>query len=85
MISRSHNRKWRLMPTAFASPILFTTGPITPPCTMETIIPTTANDEYFAELALWFGVSGGDLPAVLPNVGRFFTPVTGGRPLGFMS
>jgi uncharacterized protein (DUF1501 family) len=47
--------------------------------------PTTAVDEYFAELALWFGVSSSELVDVLPNIGRFYTPISGGRPLGFMS
>lgn len=46
--------------------------------------PTTSVDEYFAELALWFGVSGGDLDIILPNIARFYTPTTGGRPLGFL-
>jgi uncharacterized protein (DUF1501 family) len=46
--------------------------------------PTTSVDEYFAELALWFGVSGSDLATVLPNIGSFYSPVSGGRPLGFM-
>ena len=47
--------------------------------------PTTSVDEYFAELALWFDVAGGDLETILPNIGRFYTPMTGGRPLGFMA
>jgi uncharacterized protein (DUF1501 family) len=47
--------------------------------------PTTSVDEYFGELALWFGVSGEDLRYVLPNASRFFTPVSGGRPLGFLA
>lgn len=47
--------------------------------------PTTSVDEYFGELALWFGVSGGDLGHVLPNANRFFSPVSGGRPLGFLA
>jgi uncharacterized protein (DUF1501 family) len=34
-------------------------------------IPTLAVDEYSATLARWFGVSTGDLPTVLPNIGRF--------------
>ncbi|WOO42809.1 DUF1501 domain-containing protein [Rubellicoccus peritrichatus] len=47
------------------------------------LIPTTSVDQYFAELALWFGVSPQDLPTVLPNVTNFYTPgVT--PPLGFM-
>ncbi|MEL7058812.1 MAG: DUF1501 domain-containing protein [Acidobacteriota bacterium] len=47
------------------------------------LIPTTSCDEYFAELALWFGVAPADLPTVLPNVGRFFTPGSG-APIGFV-
>lgn len=47
------------------------------------LIPTTSVDEYFAELALWFGVSPQDLPAVLPNIGNFFTPGPTG-PLGML-
>ncbi len=48
------------------------------------LIPTTSVDEYFAELALWFGVSPQDLSIVLPNVTNFFTPGPTG-PLGMMS
>lgn len=48
------------------------------------LIPTTSVDEYFAELALWFGVSPQDLPIVLPNVTNFFTPGANG-PLGMFS
>ena len=47
--------------------------------------PTTAVDNYFAELALWFGVNRGDLDQVLPNVTRFFDPTSNDTPLGFMS
>jgi uncharacterized protein (DUF1501 family) len=42
-------------------------------------IPTTSVDEYSATLATWFGVSATDLPAVLPNIGRFAR-----RDLGFL-
>ncbi|MGE9295198.1 MAG: DUF1501 domain-containing protein [Puniceicoccales bacterium] len=48
------------------------------------LIPTTSVDEYFAELALWFGVSPQDLDAVLPNIGNFINPGPAG-PLGFLS
>ena len=34
-------------------------------------VPTTATEEYFAELALWFGVTPGDLDLILPNVNQF--------------
>ncbi|MEM1264002.1 MAG: DUF1501 domain-containing protein [Pseudomonadota bacterium] len=47
-------------------------------------IPTTAVDEYFAELALWFGVGTNDIDYVLPNLRAFYTPGTP-PPLGFMS
>jgi uncharacterized protein (DUF1501 family) len=43
-------------------------------------IPTTAIDQYGATLASWFGVSGADLPAVFPNIGRF-----GPTTLGFLA
>jgi uncharacterized protein (DUF1501 family) len=36
-------------------------------------VPSTSVDEYAARLALWFGVSVTDLPAVLPNMSRFNT------------
>ncbi len=43
-------------------------------------IPTTSVDEYNATLATWFGVKPGDLPVILPNIGRFARPN-----LGFMA
>ena len=48
------------------------------------IIPTTSCDEYFAELALWFGASSSDLDQIFPNINNFWTPTPGGGPLGFM-
>ncbi len=46
-------------------------------------LPAVSVDEYFAELALWLGVSASDLPSVLPRINTFYTP---GRtpPVGFM-
>ena len=49
------------------------------------LIPTTSTDQYYAELALWFGASPSDLPYVLPNINNFWTPTSGSRPIGFMS
>ena len=46
--------------------------------------PTTSVDEYFAELALWFGVATAELAEILPNVGRFYTPGSGSPPMGFL-
>jgi len=48
-------------------------------------IPTTSADEYFAELALWFGVSPFDLPVLLPNIGNFYSVGSGTKPIGFMN
>ena len=51
------------------------------------LIPTMSTDEYFAELALWFGVSRSDLSMVLPNIATFYTdPVNNpAMPVGFMN
>lgn len=48
------------------------------------LIPTTSCDEYFAELALWFGASSSDLDQIFPNINNFWTPVSTEGPLGFM-
>ena len=48
------------------------------------IIPTTAADLYFAELALWFGLSPNDLSVVLPNITNFYSPNSSSPPLGFL-
>ena len=47
--------------------------------------PTTSVDEYFAELATWFGVTASELDQVLPNVRSFYSPESGQPPLGFLS
>ncbi|MGI9287063.1 MAG: DUF1501 domain-containing protein [Pseudomonadales bacterium] len=46
--------------------------------------PTTSVDEYFAELALWFGVAPSELDQVLPNLQTFYSPQSGTAPLGFL-
>jgi len=48
------------------------------------LIPTTSCDEYFAELALWFGASSSDLDQIFPNINNFWTPTPNSSPLGFM-
>ena len=48
------------------------------------LIPTMSCDEYFAELALWFGVPRTDLELVLPNLSRFYDPMSSGNPVGFL-
>jgi uncharacterized protein (DUF1501 family) len=47
-------------------------------------IPTTSCDEFFAELALWLGVSASNLPLVLPNIGNFYNTSGSTPPVGFM-
>jgi len=47
--------------------------------------PTTSVDEYFAELARWFGVPPSELDQVLPNVRNFYSPESNQAPLGFLS
>ena len=47
------------------------------------LIPTTSCDEYFAELALWLGVSPSELSTVIPNIERFYSPGSG-APIGFL-
>ena len=49
------------------------------------LIPTTSVDEYFAELALWFGVPRADLELVLPNVRRFYDPASAAAPVGYLA
>ncbi len=49
------------------------------------LIPTTSCDEYFAELAMWLGVSRSSLPLVLPNINHFFDTSGTGWPVGFLA
>lgn len=48
------------------------------------LIPTTAADQYHAELALWFGLGNdSNLEAVLPNIRQFHASGLATKPLGF--
>ncbi|MEL6863890.1 MAG: DUF1501 domain-containing protein [Bacteroidota bacterium] len=47
------------------------------------LIPTLSTDEYFAELAQWFGVSNSSLQDIFPNILNFYTP-SATPPIGFM-
>jgi len=49
------------------------------------MLPSISTDEYYAELAKWFGVPNGDLAYVLPNINNFYNPYSGSYPIGFMS
>ena len=48
------------------------------------LLPTTSVDEYFAELALWFGLAPGELEDVFPNIGNFYSYSSETPPLGFL-
>jgi uncharacterized protein (DUF1501 family) len=48
------------------------------------LIPTTPTDKYYAELALWFGVSSADLNVILPNLGNFYSLDSFVPPMGFL-
>ena len=50
------------------------------------LIPTTSADEYFAEMALWFGVSVFDLYIMFPNLSNFYSyeGSLGAPPIGFL-
>lgn len=49
------------------------------------LIPDISSDEYFTELALWFGVSPTDLSTLFPNIGNFYDTSSGVLPLGFLT
>ena len=48
------------------------------------LIPTLSTDEYFAELARWFGVSNADMLDIFPNLLNFYSP-SSTLPIGFMN
>ncbi|MGB1010959.1 MAG: DUF1501 domain-containing protein [Thiolinea sp.] len=48
------------------------------------LIPTTATDEIFAELSLWFGVAKQDLPRLFPNLENFYAVTDPANPLGII-
>jgi uncharacterized protein (DUF1501 family) len=49
------------------------------------LIPTLSSAEYIAELALWFGVSPGDIVDILPDLPNFYNPYSENYPIGFMN
>jgi uncharacterized protein (DUF1501 family) len=49
------------------------------------LIPTTSTDQYFAELALWFGVNKSDLLDIFPNLGNFYDLSSSNLPIGFLN
>ncbi|NNK90780.1 MAG: DUF1501 domain-containing protein, partial [Saprospiraceae bacterium] len=49
------------------------------------LIPQISTDEYFAELALWYGVGKTDLVSLFPNIGNFYNTMSAQAPIGFMN
>jgi uncharacterized protein (DUF1501 family) len=48
------------------------------------LLPQISADQYFAELALWFGISPSDLPTIFPTLTNFYQPGSG-KPIGFLN
>ncbi len=63
-------------------PVLFEDNPLD--TGRGRLIPTTSVDEYFADLALWFGVDKSNLPLVLPNIQRFYSLASSAAPIGIV-
>jgi uncharacterized protein (DUF1501 family) len=53
--------------------------------TRGNFVPTLSTDEFYAELALWYGISPQDLCYVLPNLTNFYTYSPSNYPVGFMN
>ncbi len=48
-------------------------------------IPDLSTDEYFAEVAKWFGVPSSDLTTLFPNLAEFYDPNAPQLPIGFLN
>jgi len=48
------------------------------------MIPQISADQYFAELALWFGVDSSELSTIFPTLTNFYQPGSG-MPIGFLN
>ncbi|MGE5356355.1 MAG: DUF1501 domain-containing protein [Deltaproteobacteria bacterium] len=48
------------------------------------VVPTLATDEYFTELAQWFGIQNSMIPQLFPNINNFYNLNSGTPPIGFM-
>lgn len=48
------------------------------------MIPGISTDEYFGEVARWFGVDAANLPYVFPNIGEFYDYLNVKHPVGFL-
>ncbi|MEM7128016.1 MAG: DUF1501 domain-containing protein [Chloroflexota bacterium] len=66
-------------------PALYLDNPLDVGYGRGSLIPTISCDEYFAELATWFGVPSSELSTVFPNIGRFYDTSSASMPVGFMA
>jgi uncharacterized protein (DUF1501 family) len=48
------------------------------------MLPQLSADQYFAELALWFGINPSDLNTIFPTLTNFYQPGSG-MPIGFLN
>ena len=48
------------------------------------LIPQLSADQYFAELAMWFGVAEADVLTIFPTLTNFYQPGSG-MPIGFIN
>ena len=49
------------------------------------VVPTLSTDEYFTELAQWFGVKQSLISQLFPNINNFYNLNSGQAPIGFLS
>ena len=49
------------------------------------LVPTLSTDEYFTEIAQWFGVKPALIPQLFPNINNFYNLNSGQPPIGFLS
>lgn len=49
------------------------------------LVPTLSTDEYFTELAQWFGVQNSLIPDLFPNIANFYNINSGQKPIGFLN
>lgn len=49
------------------------------------LIPTTSVDQYFSELAMWFGVNKSSLKDIFPNLSNFYNLNSTSKPIGFLN
>lgn len=49
------------------------------------LIPTLSTDEYFTELAQWYGIQNTVIPQLFPNINNFYNLNSGQAPIGFLN